>query len=239
MELGFGTPVRLEGHPDPQLSRWLWLVKWFLLIPHAIVLAVLWILVPITWLAALLSILVTAHYPRGLFDYHVGLMRWSWRVGYYAYSGLGTDRYPPFTLADVPDYPARLEVAAPDRLSRGLVLIQWWLLALPHYVVLALLLGPQVAVDDGDMTRYENRIGIIGLLVLVAGIVLLVTGSYPKGLHDLVVGLDRWVYRVAAYALLMTTDYPPFRFDLGEDEPVPGTSAPPSQAPLGPAAPAT
>ena len=87
-------------------------------------------------------ILFTGRYPRAIFDFNVGVLRWTWRVGYYSYSALGTDRYPPFTLADVPDLPgAAASSRLPAALSRGLVLVKWWLLALPHYLVIGVFTG--------------------------------------------------------------------------------------------------
>lgn len=211
-------PVRVEAHLDDHLSRWLWLVKWLLAIPHFVVLVFLWAAFVVLSLVALVAILFTGRYPRGIFDFNVGVLRWSWRVSYYTYGGLGTDQYPPFSLEEQPDYPAHLQVAYPDHLSRGLVLVKWWLLAIPHYLVLAIFLGGGAYAATDDVSSGWNG-GLIGLLVLVAGVLLLFTGRYPRSIFDLVLGLNRWVLRVAAYVGLMTDVYPPFRLDMGGDEP--------------------
>ena len=164
--------------------------------------------------------------PEGLFEFNAGVLRWSWRVGFYSYSALGTDQYPPFTLADVPDYPARLEIEYPQSLSRRLVLVKWWLLALPHYLVIGVFAGGGWAISTGATNELASlSVGLIGLLVGIAAIVLLFTGRYPKAIYDFVLGMNRWVFRVAAYASLMTDDYPPFRLDMGGSEPAPRSAA--------------
>jgi hypothetical protein len=223
-------PVRLEGRLDPPLSRWLWLVKWLLLIPHLVALVVLWIAFAVVTVIAGFGILFTGRYPRSLFDFNLGVLRWSWRVAFYSFGGFATDRYPPFTLGPEPGYPATLDVAYPESLSRGLVLVKWWLLAIPHYVVVGIIGGGLVGGwwigDDGWSTGGP---GLVAWLVLVAAVVLLFVGRYPRGIFDLVVGLNRWVYRVIAYAALMTDEYPPFRLDQGGTEPLPDAPPVPQQ----------
>jgi hypothetical protein len=229
-----GYPLRLQGDLSAKLSRGLWLVKWLLAIPHFVVLLFLWIAFAVVTVVAFFAILLTGRYPRSLFDFNVGVLRWSWRVGFYSYSALGTDAYPPFTLKDEPEYPARLELAYPESLSRGLVLVKWWLLALPHYLVVGVFTGGAwIASSGGGSDRAWGWGGLVGLLVLFAGVALLFTGRYPRSLYDFVIGMNRWALRVVAYAALMTDAYPPFRLDMGGDEPsAPPATTPPITGPL-------
>jgi hypothetical protein len=228
-------PVEVQARLDEPLSRWLWLVKWLLAIPHLIVLFFLWAAFAVVTVIAFFAILFTGRYPRPLFDFNLGVLRWSWRVGYYTYSALGTDRYPPFSLGKEPDYPATLDIAYPERLSRGLVLVKWWLLAIPQYAIVAVFAGGAAYTAGSGQSWQADELdgGLIGLLVFFAAIALLFTRRYPRGLYDLVIGLNRWVLRVTAYAALMTDAYPPFRLDQG------GTSTPAPTPPddLGPGSP--
>lgn len=229
-------PVRVRGAVEENVSRGLWLVKWLLLIPHAVLLGFLWVAFVVLSVVALVAILVTGRYPHSVFDFNVGVLRWSWRVWFYGYGALGTDRYPPFTLHDVPDYPAGLEIDRPERLSRGLVLVKTWLLAVPHYLVIAFFAGSGVTLAADEQDRvWSWGGGLIVLLTLFGAVALLASGRRPRTISDFVLGMDRWVLRVLAYAALMTDRYPPFRLDQGGTEPAGSADGAP-EVPVAPVA---
>jgi hypothetical protein len=194
-------PLSFHAEYTEVLSPALWLVKWILLIPHFIVLGFLWAGFACSWAISLVSILFTGRYPRGLFEYNVGVLRWTWRVGFYGYQALATDTYPPFTLR-AGGYPADLDIPYPEKLSRRLALVKWWLLAIPHYLIIGILVG--IGPSCG---------GLVVVLTMVVGVILLFSSRYPRELFQIIVGANRWALRVLAYVSLMTDEYPPFRLE--------------------------
>jgi len=139
--------------------------------------------------ATLLMIVFRQRYPRWWFDFAREFARFGARVG--AYLLLLTDRYP----STVDEQSVHLEIDYPDveaDLNRWLPLVKW-LLAIPHYLVLAVL-------------------ALVGVVVwVIAWFAILFTGRYPRSLFDYLVGVGRWGLRVQAYAFLLVTDrYPPF-----------------------------
>jgi hypothetical protein len=139
--------------------------------------------------ATALMIVFRQRYPRWWFDFSRELTRFGARVG--AYAALLTDEYP----STVEEQSVHLEIDYPNverDLNRWLPLVKW-LLAIPHYIVLAVLGSVAVVV------------------VIIAWFAILLTGSYPRALFDYVVGVFRWALRVQAYMSLLVTDqYPPF-----------------------------
>jgi len=136
-----------------------------------------------------LMLLFRGKYPKWWFDWNLALTRFGGRVA--AYVLLLRDEYP----STDEEQAVHIEVPYPDaakELSRGLPLVKW-LLAIPHFIVL-----------------YFLWIGVL-VLTIVAWVLILVNGRYPRDLFDFVVNVMRWSLRVSAYAILLTTDqYPPF-----------------------------
>ncbi|VEG15319.1 putative transmembrane protein [Mycolicibacterium phlei] len=188
--------VRVRGAIDAP-SRWLFLVKWCVLaVPHYPILIFLYLMYPVLTVVAGIAILFTGRYPRIIFDVNVGVLRWSWRVMNYRFPMNSTDRYPPFTLAARPDYPGELDVDYPEHLTHWAVLVKV-LLALPQ-IIICWAMEP-----------------LLQVLAVISAVRLLVRGTVSQGMFDLLMGIVRWRYRVAAYVSLMCDEYPPFRMDLG------------------------
>ena len=202
-------PARLEVDYPDQHNRVTTLFRVVLIIPIGIVFAVLTAgatqtvynesgqVVSTTsggiatglFLAAMLMIVFRKRYPRWWFDFVLELTRFGARIG--AYLVLLTDQYP----STVEEQGVHLQIDYPDverDLNRWLPLVKW-LLAIPHFLVLIVL----------SVAAF--------FAVVIAWFAILLTGRYPRGLFDFVVGVGRWWLRVQAYAILLATDrYPPF-----------------------------
>ncbi|MBI2964992.1 MAG: DUF4389 domain-containing protein [Chloroflexi bacterium] len=186
-------PVKLQVAEPAKLSRWLWIVKWLLAIPNWIVLGVVGIVYVFTLFFAWVAAVLLGRYPRGLFDFNVGFLRWTTRLSSYT-MGLVTDQYPPFAMRDIPEYPVRVTAEYPARLSRLKAFFRIFL-AVPHLVIVWLL-------------NY-----VWAVLWLIAGVIILFTGRYQKDLFRFVVGIMRWNVRSTGYLILATDKYPPFSLE--------------------------
>ena len=213
-------PLDIRGELSPNLSRWLWSVKWLLAIPHIFVLIFLSIGAFFVWVIAWWAILITARYPRWMFDYIVGLMRWWWRVSFYAFWPLGTDRYPPFSFSLNDDYPADLYAQYPERLSRVKVIFKWWLLAIPHYMVVMLFAGMGVLLENAIDTILLG-FGVLEVAkdgereVVEHGWTLIVIGASSLPFAAIAaIGLMGVLVLIAAVTLLFRGRYPQDIFEM-------------------------
>ncbi len=182
-------PARLEIDYPPQLSRLLIFVKWLLALPHYIALFFLGIGAYVVWIVSFFAVLITGRYPEGMFDYMVGVVRWAHRVG--AYISLVTDVYPPFSLADDPSYPVRVEVDYPQQIARWRPLVHWLLVIPAAFCAAAIALAAYVC-------------------VFIAFFAILITGRFPEGMFNVVTIAFRWAVRTTIYNYWMTEPYPPF-----------------------------
>jgi Domain of unknown function (DUF4389) len=184
-----GYPVQLEISQPAELNRWLPLVKWLLVIPHLVVQVFVGIAAFFVAIFGFFAVLITGTWPRGAFDFMVGTFRWAYRVA--AYMHLMVDPYPPFSLADDPSYPVRLDIEYPERVDRWRPLVQW-LLAIPYLIVAGILYW------------------ITGLMTIAAFFTILFTKRIPQGVFELMVPGLRWNLRGNGYAYFLSDRYPPW-----------------------------
>jgi hypothetical protein len=189
---GDAYPVRLDAQRQGEYNRFLPLVKWLLALPHYIVLAVLGIGAFFVILISFFAVLITGRYPRGMWDYMIGVHRWAWRV--VAYVMLLTDDYPPFSLQSDPSYPATLEVDYPEHVNRWRPLVHW-LLIIPFYIVAYLLV------------YVAYFVAFIGIFVI------LFTANLSEGMFKLIRNPLQWSIRAQLYGAWLVTVYPPFDWE--------------------------
>jgi hypothetical protein len=210
-------PARLGIEAPLEVKNWRPLVHWVLAIPHIIILYGLRVLRQVLTIVAFFTVLFTRQIPRSIFDMIVMTRRYGWRVS--SYILWMRESYPPFSFTPSAEDdgmdPAWLSVEYPQELNRWLVLVKWWLLAIPHYIVLAVLFLAAIVV------------------AIIAFFAVLFTGKYPAGLRSFLIGVSRWSWRVSAYAGLLRDEYPPFSLENGSPSrsPAQPIGIPPQPAP--------
>jgi hypothetical protein len=187
-------PAQVDFDADLHIARWRPLVQWLLVIPHVCIVSVLRSLRQVLTLVSFVTVLFTEQIPRPVFDMIAMSYRYEWRT--LSYALFMHDDYPPFDFQpaaadDGVESHTKLSIAYPEHLGRWAPLYKW-ILAVPHYVVIALL-------------------AIASVFAFLAGAVaVVVTGAYPRGVRDFLVGVYRYTLRVEAYVGLLTDAYPPF-----------------------------
>jgi Domain of unknown function (DUF4389) len=236
-------PVRVRIEYSPRSSRtWalltITLIKFLLLLPHALALFLLGLAAFFAFVAAQVVVLVRGVYPRPLFEFVAGVLRWQARV--YAFALSLTDRYPPFSLEPLPDYPVDLEIVYPQRSSTWLASLSIAGLLLWLFVVLPLGWGAAGAVHSGSLPAiqpldYLTNARLYGLLphllmlmflflatlvvFAVGQVMILIGASLPAGMHAFIAGWVRWMVRTWAWLYGLVDRYPPFTTEdteLGE-----------------------
>jgi Domain of unknown function (DUF4389) len=195
MTLAIPYPTQLDFRGEQQIARWRPLVQWLLAIPQLFIAYLLGQVRNILTLIAFFTVLFTRRIPRPLFGLIAMTFRYEWRA--VSYVLFLREQYPPFDFQttaadDGADPHTQVNFTYPEQMSRWQPLIKW-LLALPHYLVLFAL-------------------SVAGIFAFIGSFfAVLITGKYPLGLRNFLVGVYRYSLRVQAYVGLLTDQYPPFR----------------------------
>jgi hypothetical protein len=224
MANGSSYPAGLGFEGPPEVQNWRPLVNWLLGIPQLLISSALQQLRRVLLLISFFTVLFTKAIPRPLFEVIVMTYRYQWRTSSFVL--WMRNSYPPFsfnmTTQDDGIDPASVSVEYPPELNRWLPLVKW-LLAIPHYIVLALLYVAVVVV------------------AIIAFFAVLFTGRFPTGMRSFIVNVHAWKLRVASYAGFLRDEYPPFALNVagptGAAEPMTAGTAPPAPPPPMPAEP--
>ena len=173
----------------------------YILIPHYFLLMFVGLWGVILQFVAFWVILFTGRYPQSMFEFQVGLLKWSIRLSARMFNV--SDGYPAFGIKSTDEY-TDLVVPYPEKVSRGLMLLRLFFgifyVYLPHMFILYF------------------RAVFVGILTFLAWWVVLFTAKYPDFMFDWVTGQIRWIMRVSLYMMYMTDTYPPFTGDELPDE---------------------
>ena len=189
-------PLQADVIEDERIANWRPLVQWLLAIPHLIVAGVLRSVGQALAVISFFAILFTGRIPDGIYRFQAMQLRYNWRATSYLF--FLREEFPPFEfdmqLRDPAVYPAQLSMDDQGELNRWLPFVKLFML-IPHFIALAFVVLAECFV------------------ALVAGMAVLFTGRYPAGMRNFVVGVNRWGFRVTAYAYLLYDEYPPFALD--------------------------
>jgi hypothetical protein len=196
--IGGGYPATFSFDAPERIANWRPLVHWLLAIPHLVIVYVLEAVADIIAVISWFVIVFTGRLPVGLANFQAMFVRYALRTA--TYFGFLREEYPPFSFTATPSDPGddprvRAEFV-PQLEGRNRLTVAFRLiLAIPHFIVLALL----------------------GIAVFFVGVIaffaVLFTGRWPEGLRNFVLGVGRWWLRFQAYLLLLTDEYPPFTLD--------------------------
>jgi len=181
-------PVTLDVEYPERLSRLSTFFRLLLAIPQLIVVYLLGVALFVLTIIAWFAILFTARYPKSIFQFNAGVLRWQANV--YAYLALFRDEYPPFEW-EPGLYPLAFDVPYPERQSRFRLFIRWFAV-IPNQLVFLF-----VSIAWWFTT-------------FISWFAILITGRYPRGLFKFGVGGLRWLQRSAAYTYLLRDEYPPY-----------------------------
>lgn len=251
--------VRAE-YPERNSRGWaaltILLIKFLALIPHFFILIFLGIAQFFVALIAQVAVVINGEYPAGMFAFVSGVLRWGTRVSAFILSL--NDRYPPFTLQPVDDYPVDVVVERPAQSSRLYALFT--VIVEVVFIAAMIALAVHFARDTGGNTstgsgyNFSSNAGtglllrqiaalphfivlfFLGIAVFVLWVVvqwwILFTARFPRGMFDFVAGVVRWQTRVSGYALGLSDRYPPLSFEpstRGPETPLPSAPLPPAQ----------